>query len=70
MDLTLLLRLNPINATYGKPNFKVEGKIVMQQFTFNFKVGLICGSLSYTLMVLQVFIRNIITARYEGENWQ
>lgn len=65
----IIVEAEPINAAYAKPNFRVEGKIAMQQSTLNF-LEVICGSSSYTLMVLRVFIRNIITARYEGRNWQ
>jgi len=41
----------------------------MHQSTLDF-LEVICGSNNVTLTILRMFIRNILTSRYEGRNWQ
>lgn len=62
-----------INSNFVFPSFKVDNeghaKIAMGEDTINF-LRVICGSDNYNLNVLRVFLRNVITAKYEGRNWQ
>lgn len=64
----IIVDREPFEAEYREPVFK-ENMIVLSKATMNF-LEVICGSSVYNLTVLRAFIRNVITARYEGRNWQ
>jgi len=62
-----------IQSDYRRPSFSTSDlsgtKIGMSEEAINF-LKVICGSESYNLNVLRVFLRNVLTAPYEGRFFQ
>lgn len=60
----------PIKAIYQDVSLNNESnKIVIKKETLNF-LEVICGDSAYNKLVLRIFLRNVISAPYEGRNWQ
>jgi hypothetical protein len=60
----------PIKARYQTVSLNNESyKIVIKKETLNF-LEVICGDSAYNKLVLRIFLRNVISAPYEGRNWQ
>ena len=67
----LVIQQEPINAEYQPAVIRGEEapKIFVQEATLRF-LKVICGESNSNLNVFRVLIRNIITGRFEGRNWQ
>lgn len=60
----------PIKAIYQTVSLNDKSnKIVIKKETLNF-LEVICGDSAYNKLVLRIFLRNVISAPYEGRNWQ